>query len=132
MDQIYLKGHYGSNVLSRDINLSKTFQGVTKKLLAQLYRLIEDTWENNTALMLLYPDLNLLKMFANTTQTSFDKHWLNWSKWTMRVNSYCSWLLIVKCFQLTICFKSYCILIWTLKRFFQTICTSNHICFCML
>ena len=55
----------GQTFLSRDTNLSKTFQGVKKSFLQYL---IDDTWENNTAPMLLYPDLNLLKMFPNTTQ----------------------------------------------------------------
>ena len=52
-------------VLSFDTNLSKTFQGVRKFFLRNL---VEDTSENNIVPMLLYPDLNLLKMFANTTQ----------------------------------------------------------------
>ena len=55
----------GETVLSRDTNLSKTFQRVRKSFLRNL---IEDTWENNIVPMLLYPDLNLLKMFANTVQ----------------------------------------------------------------
>ena len=55
----------GQTVLSRDTNLSKTFQGVRKSFLRKL---IDDTWENNIVPMLLYPDLNLLKMFANTEQ----------------------------------------------------------------
>ena len=55
----------GQTVLSRDTNLSKTFQGVRKSFLRNL---IDDTWENNIVPMLLYPDLNLLKMFANTEQ----------------------------------------------------------------
>ena len=55
----------GQTVLSHDTNLSKTFQGVRKSFLRNL---IDDTWENNIVPMLLYPDLNLLKMFANTKQ----------------------------------------------------------------
>ena len=59
------KDNMGQTVLSHDTNLSKTFQGVRKSFLRNL---IDDTWENNIVPMLLYPDLNLLKMFANTTQ----------------------------------------------------------------
>ena len=55
----------GETVLSRDTNLSKTFQGVRIKLLRNF---IEDAGENNIVPILLYPDLNLLKMFASTTQ----------------------------------------------------------------
>ena len=67
----------GETVLSRDTNLSKTFQRVRKSFLRNL---IEDTWENNIVPMLLYPDLSLLKMFANTTQIKSNQDWLNCSK----------------------------------------------------
>ena len=52
--------------------ISKTFQGVTKKFFTQFYQgnLREQYCSN---VILLYPDLNLLKMFANTMQTIFDK-----------------------------------------------------------
>ena len=85
----------GQTILSRDTNLSyqKHFKEPQKSFLRNF---IEDTWENNIVPMLLYPDLNLLKMFANTMQTIFDEDWLNWSKWTIRVNPYCLRLLIVR------------------------------------
>ena len=55
----------GQTVLSCNTSLSKTFEGARKSFLPNL---VEDTWENNIVSMLLYPDLNLLKMFANTMQ----------------------------------------------------------------
>ena len=55
----------GQTVLSRDTNLSKTFQGVTKKLFTKLYRgYLREQYCSN---VITYR-LNLLKMFANTTQ----------------------------------------------------------------
>ena len=59
------KNNMGQTVLSHDTNLSKTFQGVTKRFLRNL---IENTWESNIVPMLLYPDRELLKMFANAKQ----------------------------------------------------------------
>ena len=58
----------GQTVLSRDTNLSKTFQGVRKSFLRNI---IDDTWDNNIDPLLLYPDLNLLKMFVQRKSNHF-------------------------------------------------------------
>ena len=58
----------GQTVLSRDTNLSKTFQGVRKSFLRNI---IDDTWDNNIVPLLLYPDLNLLKMFVQRKSNHF-------------------------------------------------------------
>ena len=58
----------GQTVLSRDTNLSKTFQGVRKSFLRNI---IDDTWDNNVVPLLLYPDLNLLKMFVQRKSNHF-------------------------------------------------------------
>ena len=57
----------GQTVLSRDTNLSKTFQGVRKKLFTEPYRgnLGEQYCSN---LIVSWPD-HLLKMFANANTT---------------------------------------------------------------
>ena len=85
----------GQTVLSRDTNLSKTFQGVRKKLFTEPYRgYLREQYCSNLIVYQSEFTENVCKYKEN--QTIFDQDWLNWSKLTIRVNPYCSWLLIVR------------------------------------
>ena len=64
MDQIYLKGQYG---LSCIVLRYKFIKNISRSQKKAFYRTLLRILERNVP-MLLYPNLNLLKMFASTTQ----------------------------------------------------------------
>ena len=134
MDQIYLKGQYGSNCIVPRYKFTKNISRSHKK---SFYTTLSRIFER-TILFQCYciPTWIYWKCFANTTETIFDKDWLNWSKWTIRVNLYCLTFNCQGYFKVEkSAFKGQYavsrILSWyELARFFQTICTSNQMCFC--
>ena len=66
----------GQTVLSRDTNLSKTFQGVTKKIFTELYRgYLRQQYCSNVIVSRSEFAENVCKYNAN--QTIFDKDLLN-------------------------------------------------------
>ena len=71
--------------MSRDTNLSKTFQGVRKKLFTEPYwGYLRKQYCSNLIVSRSESIENVCKYNAN--QTIFDKDWLDWSKWTIWVN----------------------------------------------
>ena len=95
MDQIYLKGLYGSNRIVPRYKFIKNISRSQKKLFTEPYRwYLREQYCSNVIVSRSEFTENVCKYNAN--QTIFDKDWLNWSKWTIRVNPYCPWLLIVR------------------------------------
>ena len=96
IDQIYLKGQYGSTVLSCDRDLSKIFQGERKKIFTKPYRESLRTQDGSNGIVCWYEFTEyFVKYKTRGTISAFDKDWSSISKRTIRVNSKDSMVQVV-------------------------------------